>query len=248
VQRLGGGEEIPVDVRVLAATHQPLERLVVEGRFREDLYYRLKVVTLELPPLRDRIDEIPMLFDRFVAARRQSDPNCKIRGVEPAALDVLARHPWPGNIRELRNVIERAIVLGNGEVIRREDIEFAPVPGVDLRATSAAGSIATSTGSSTGSAGMAPSSADAGGVARTTSAGPASGGTFTERQRRILEWIREKGSLTSREYCERAGVSQRTALRDLSELVVAGVLVRSGTRKAASYRSRASDRAGTATA
>jgi DNA-binding NtrC family response regulator/GAF domain-containing protein len=245
VQRLGGGAEIPVDVRVLAATHQPLERLVVEGRFREDLYYRLKVVTLELPPLRDRVDEIPVLFDRFVAARRQSDPACKIRGVEPAALDVLARHPWPGNIRELRNVIERAIVLGNGEVIRREDIEFAPVPGTDLRATAPSGSGSTGNSATAGSTPTATSSVDAtgSGGSRPTASAPATGVTFTDRQRRILEWVREKGSMTSREYCERAGVSQRTALRDLADLVLIGVLVRSGSRKAATYRARQPDRA-----
>src|SRR5262249_58463898 len=70
---------------------------------------------------------------RFLVARRQSDPNCRVRGIEPAALDVLARHSWPGNIRELRNVIERASVLGNGDFVRREAIEFAPVPTGDPR-------------------------------------------------------------------------------------------------------------------
>jgi DNA-binding NtrC family response regulator len=247
VQRLGGGEEIPVDVRVLAATHQSLERLVVEGRFREDLYYRLKVVTLELPPLRDRVDEIPALVDRFVVARRQSDPGCRIRGVEPAALDVLARHPWPGNIRELRNVIERAIVLGNGEVIRRGDIEFAPVPGTELRAPLAAAS-GPATPAAAAVAGVAAPAADgasAGGVRAVAGGGEASA-DFTARQRRILEWIREKGSLTSREYCERAGVSQRTALRDLAELVRTGVLVRSGSRKAAIYRTKPGEKASAA--
>jgi DNA-binding NtrC family response regulator/HAMP domain-containing protein len=246
VQRLGGGEEIPVDVRVLAATHQPLERLVVEGRFREDLYYRLKVVTLDLPPLRERIDEIPTLFDRFVAARRRSDPACRIRGVEPAALDVLARHPWPGNIRELRNVIERAIVLGNGELIRREDIEFAPVPGTELRPAPAAAPPALASppaGAATAAALQPPEAPPEGGV-RPTPVGIDTAADFSDRQRRILDWIREKGALTSREYCERAGVSQRTALRDLAELVRTGLLIRTGSRKAATYRYKPAERAG----
>src|SRR5262249_43904843 len=153
----------------------------------EDLYYRLKVVTLELPPLRDRVDEIPALVDRFVVARRQSDPGCRIRGVEPAALDVLARHPWPGNIRELRNVIERAIVLGNGEAIRRADIEFAPVPGAELRAPLAAGSgPATPAAAPVGVAGVATPAADgaSGGGVRPLAGGGESASDFTDRQRR----------------------------------------------------------------
>jgi DNA-binding NtrC family response regulator/GGDEF domain-containing protein len=229
VQRLGGGEEIPVDVRVLAATHQALERLVASGQFREDLYYRLKVVTLELPPLRERVDEIPALVDRFLAARRQSDPNCRVRGIEPAALDVLARHSWPGNIRELRNVIERATVLGNDDFVRREDIEFAPAPTGEARPAAPAPVTYPSLGS--GMAGSESGASSAG-----DRAGLASPAEVSSRQKAILDWVREKGSVTSHEYSDHADVSQRTALRDLSELVRRGILVRDGTRKAAIYR------------
>jgi DNA-binding NtrC family response regulator len=239
VQRLGGGEEIPVDVRVLAATHQALERLVAAGLFREDLYYRLKVVTLELPPLRERIDEIPALVDRFLAARRQSDPNCRVRGIEPAALDVLARHSWPGNIRELRNVIERASVLGNDEYVRREDIEFAPVPIGDSRLSSIAPSAPSFSASSSG-AGVGPSDSSSSTSGDRLAA--TSPHEISLRQKKILDWIREKGAVTSMEYSKHAEVSQRTALRDLAELVLRGVLTRAGTRKAATYRVRGAEK------
>jgi DNA-binding NtrC family response regulator len=225
VQRLGAGEEIPVDVRVVAATHQSLERRIAEASFREDLYYRLKVVTLEVPPLRERIDEIPMLVDRFLAARRASDPTCRVRGIEPAALDLLARHTWPGNVRELRNVIERAVVFGDGEIVRKEDVEFTPLPGAEPVATSAA---------------QGPPARHEGGSAAPAGPIPTDGaGGLSERLRRLLALVGERGSLTSREYCAEAGVSQRTALRDLSELVDKGLLARQGSRRAARYCVRA---------
>jgi DNA-binding NtrC family response regulator len=232
VQRLGAGEEIPVDVRVVAATHQSLERRVAEGTFREDLYYRLKVVTLELPPLRERIDEIPMLVDRFLSARRASDPTCRVRGIEPAALDLLARHNWPGNVRELRNVIERAVVLGDGEVVRREDIEFTALLSADRGASVGAVPMATgaSTVSPTPPAESRPSSQQIADAAASVG--------LTERQRQILALVRNRGALTSREYCAEANVSQRTALRDLAELVDRGHLVRHGSRRGAIYRLR----------
>jgi DNA-binding NtrC family response regulator len=230
VQRLGAGDEIPVDVRLIAATHQSLERRVADGSFREDLYYRLKVVSLELPPLRERMDEIPALVDRFLAARRASDPTCRVRGVEPAALDVLARHHWPGNVRELRNVIERAVVLGDGDVVRKEDIAFTGPPD---RTAAPAAAAAERTGPGNGGPHFSATA-----VARPGS-GPPTG--MTERQRQIVALVRERGTLTSREYCILAKVSQRTALRDLSELVERGFLIRSGSRRGAIYRATSID-------
>jgi len=225
VQRLGAGDEIPVDVRVVAATHQSLERRVADGAFREDLYYRLKVVTLDLPPLRERIDEIPMLVDRFLTARRSSDPTCRVRGIEPAALDLLARHTWPGNVRELRNVIERAVVLGDGEVVRKEDVEFTAFPLADGAAPPLAHAAASSAqgAAETSRHGSAPIAADL------RSAG------LSDRHRQLLQLASERGTVTSRDYCAKVGVSQRTALRDLAELVGRGLLKRVGSRRGAVY-------------
>jgi DNA-binding NtrC family response regulator len=115
LERVGGTRPIEVDVRVIAATHRDLEAEVAGGTFREDLYYRLKVVEMELPPLRERTEDLPALVDRFlegVAERHEREK----RSIEPAALARLARHTWPGNVRELRNVIEQAAVLATGEI------------------------------------------------------------------------------------------------------------------------------------
>jgi DNA-binding NtrC family response regulator len=108
--RLGGTRPVSVDVRIVAATNRDLERAVREQVFREDLYYRLNVIRLEVPPLRERREEIPLLVEQFLAeARRRMG-----RGPEalsPAAMDLLYRHPWPGNVRELKNAIERCAVM-----------------------------------------------------------------------------------------------------------------------------------------
>ncbi len=120
-ERVGGSKPLQVDVRVVAATHRDLERDVREGRFREDLYYRLKVVELELPPLRDRREDVPALAARFLgqlAERHERPP----RRLSPGAVAALTLHPWPGNVRELRNVVERAAVLAAGDEIAAEDL------------------------------------------------------------------------------------------------------------------------------
>jgi two-component system, NtrC family, response regulator PilR len=111
--RLGGIENIKVDVRIIAATNVDLQRMMAEGRFREDLYYRLHVITVQLPPLRERKDDIPLLVQHFVD--KYGEENNK-RGLELSAeaLDLLVDYDWPGNVRELENVIERATVLATG--------------------------------------------------------------------------------------------------------------------------------------
>jgi two-component system response regulator PilR (NtrC family) len=111
--RLGGMEVIKVDVRIVAATNVDLKRMMEEGRFREDLYYRLNVVNVHLPPLRDRKDDIPLLVQHFV--EKYSEENRKARvEVAPESLDAMMAYDWPGNVRELENVIERAVVLSTG--------------------------------------------------------------------------------------------------------------------------------------
>jgi len=128
LERVGGSEPRPVDVRVVAATHRDLEAEVRAGRFREDLYYRLRVVEIALPPLRERPEDLPALAQRFleqVAARHGHAPKL----LDEGALAHLSRQPWPGNVRELRNVLERAAVLAPGEVVRAEDLALPGAAG-----------------------------------------------------------------------------------------------------------------------
>ena len=124
IERVGGHEPIAVDVRVLAATNRDLEALMKEGRFREDLYYRLNVVTVHLPPLRERRRDIPLLVEHFLA--KYADELGE-RGVAPEALDRLVAYDWPGNVRELENVIQRAMVMATGGVILPEHLPIGPV-------------------------------------------------------------------------------------------------------------------------
>jgi transcriptional regulator with PAS, ATPase and Fis domain len=120
-RRIGGTEDIEVDVRMLAATNRDLEKAVQEGRFREDLYYRLNVIPVVIAPLRERKEDIPLLVEHFLThfGREFRKPGVT---VSTAALEKLAGYRWPGNIRELRNVIERAMLLSEGTVIRPEDL------------------------------------------------------------------------------------------------------------------------------
>ncbi len=121
VMPLGSNREEPVDIRILAATHQDLEKRVQEGRFREDFLYRLKVVSIQLPPLRDRRDDIPLLARTFLEQAVQEN-GLNARRLTPEALSRLASYHWPGNVRELRNVIESAAVLSADESIGIEDL------------------------------------------------------------------------------------------------------------------------------
>jgi formate hydrogenlyase transcriptional activator len=114
VQRVGGNNSIPVDVRVLAATHRDLNALVAEGRFREDLLYRLNVVPIEVPPLRERVADIPLLVQYFID-RFGKRAGKKFRTIDKKSLKVFQAYGWPGNVRELQNVIERAVILSDGE-------------------------------------------------------------------------------------------------------------------------------------
>jgi DNA-binding NtrC family response regulator len=109
-RRVGGTNLIRVDVQVLAASNRPLKKLIEEGKFREDLYYRLKVLDLHIPPLRERKQDIPDLVGLFIRKNNQK-MGMNVCDVEPRALEALMRHNWPGNIRELRNVIERAMIF-----------------------------------------------------------------------------------------------------------------------------------------
>ena len=121
VRPLGSSKTVKVDVQLVSATNRELEQLVQEGGFRKDLYYRLNVIRLELPPLRDRPEDIPLLVDHFLkkfakTARRT------VSGIDKGALAALVRYPWPGNVRELEHAVERAVLLGTGPTIGLEDL------------------------------------------------------------------------------------------------------------------------------
>jgi len=120
-KRVGGSSDIRVDVRVIAATNRSLEEEVKKGHFREDLYYRLNVMAIPLPPLRDRRDDIPLLINHYIDAFN-TEFRKKIRGVSPTALTALTAYAWPGNVRELRNAVERAMLLA--ETIELNETHF----------------------------------------------------------------------------------------------------------------------------
>jgi DNA-binding NtrC family response regulator len=128
-RRVGGMAKVKVDLSLIAATNRNLEEAIAAGRFREDLYYRLKVVTVVVPPLRQRREDIPALIDSFIADFNRRNGG-KIRGISPLALRRLMEHAWPGNVRELKNAVESAAVMTNGDTIGPADFE-----GVQLRTT-----------------------------------------------------------------------------------------------------------------
>jgi two-component system nitrogen regulation response regulator NtrX len=129
VNRIGGSKSIEVDVRVLAATNKDLEAEIVEGNFREDLLYRLNVVPIEVPPLRDRLEDIPALVTHF-ADRLAASAGVPGKKFADDAIRRLQSRPWPGNIRELRNAVERALILAPGKVVTAADVERL-LPAVD---------------------------------------------------------------------------------------------------------------------
>lgn len=118
---VGGNKEIPVDIRLVAATNRDLEEMVKRKTFREDLYYRLNVVTLELPPLRERTGDIPILIDHFLGELNREHGR-EIEGISPEARALLVRYPWPGNVRELRNCMENMVVLARGPLLEEVDV------------------------------------------------------------------------------------------------------------------------------
>ncbi|KPJ83037.1 MAG: Fis family transcriptional regulator [Gemmatimonas sp. SG8_23] len=123
VTRVGGSKAIEVDVRVVAATNQDLERQIDDGNFREDLFYRLNVVPIEMPPLRERRDDIPMLVQHFTDTMTKRE-GMSPKSFETAAIERLQSYSWPGNVRELRNTVERLLILTGGDSVRVEDVEL----------------------------------------------------------------------------------------------------------------------------
>jgi DNA-binding NtrC family response regulator len=132
VRPVGGSDAVPVDIRVIAATNRDLAAMVDEGRFRLDLYYRLNVVRIDVPPLRDRMEDVPLLAAHFLAKhRREGHPGFEL---EAEALERLARYVWPGNVRELENAIESALALSRGQRIRAADLPLGVPASVEREA------------------------------------------------------------------------------------------------------------------
>ncbi|MCP4039135.1 MAG: sigma-54-dependent Fis family transcriptional regulator, partial [bacterium] len=140
-ERVGGGESVEVDVRVVAATHRNLEEEVKEGRFREDLYYRLKVVQIDLPPLRERHEDLPSLCERFLTQVAERLGREK-KTLSPVAMSRVLDHSWPGNVRELGNVLEQAAVLSSGSEIGESDLQLGEAPTAVETAAASAGFVA----------------------------------------------------------------------------------------------------------
>jgi len=120
-ERVGGTDSIEVDIRIVAATNRDLTKAVADGRFREDLFYRLNVVSIHLPPLRERREDIPFLAAHFLD-RYARENSRELKGFTPSAMDYLSAYEWPGNVRQLENVIERCVVLSSGDTVSAEDL------------------------------------------------------------------------------------------------------------------------------
>jgi DNA-binding NtrC family response regulator len=124
VTPIGGTQPVPINIHLVAATNRNLKAMIGEGTFREDLYFRLNIIPIELPPLRERKGDMPLLIAHFLR-KYTEEIGKEIRGIEPEALALLENYQFPGNVRELENTIERAVVLTEGEVIRKDDLELA---------------------------------------------------------------------------------------------------------------------------
>ncbi len=193
VQRVGSDAPITVDVRVIAATNRNLRLEVEAGRFREDLYYRLNVIGLETPPLRERGEDVPVLANAFL--ERFSRANRKeIKGFTPQAMDALLKYAWPGNVRELQNAVERAVILCSGEYVSERELPLM------ISAVLKDGDRAAACASAPGS----------GGENGLSASGVASGMTLEELERAaILNMLRETGDNKS-EAARRLGITRAT--------------------------------------
>jgi DNA-binding NtrC family response regulator len=192
IRRVGGNEAIKTDVRVVCATNRDLEAEVRAARFREDLFFRINVVTLKLPPLRDRRSDIPMLVGHFLRkfARRE---NRQVSGVAPEALAVLERYGWPGNVRELENVVERALTLVKGGVVLPSDL-----PREVLEAAQ-----------------VAPLAQGAGNAAEPLAQLAGDRPTLAELERRYIELILSETGGNKKRAAEILGIDRRTLYRTL---------------------------------
>lgn len=188
IERVGGAEPIVCDARLVAATNRDLESMVSEGTFREDLYYRLNVVRLHLPALRERREDIPILAGHFLSVAAAENQR-NVNAISPEAMELLVNYSWPGNIRELKNCVERMVVFAEGDVLGADDVPE------EIR--NFAGSAVLN--------------------GKTLPGGGADGGTLDEMEKnRILRTLNDCGGNRTRA-AERLGISRRTLLRRLKD-------------------------------
>jgi transcriptional regulator with PAS, ATPase and Fis domain len=121
IRHLGDTREIPIDVRVIAATNKPVQESLESGAVRKDLYYRLSVITIHIPSLRERSDDVPLLIDHFLK-KHEKDYKKMVASVDPDAMDALTEYSWPGNVRELENLVEMLLAFGKSPTVRRGDL------------------------------------------------------------------------------------------------------------------------------
>jgi len=195
VDRLGGQSPVQVDVRIVATTNRPLKPFIEGGKFREDLFYRLNVIPLHVPPLRERLGDIPPLLEHFVKKHNVRN-NKKITKVSKEVHEILRGLPWKGNVRELENTIERAVVLAPGEELRVEHLLLEEVPGA---------------GAASGAGGAVPASHPPG------PEGSLAGLTVGEVERRLILSTLEKVSDNRTRAAEMLGISIRTLRNKLKE-------------------------------
>jgi len=198
VRRLGSSEEIPVDFRLVAATNRNLKEMVAAGTFREDLFFRLNVIPIDLPPLRERPGDIALLASRFLKeyAKEYASP---VKSFAPEALSALENYRWPGNVRELRNVIERMVVLATGEKLTLADLptEIVPTAADGVRTASAPASTSTASAPASTSESALPTLAD------------------TEKRQILAALEAARGNKSKA--AEALGISRRTLHRKLNE-------------------------------
>lgn len=202
IERVGGGKPIQLDVRLVAATNRSLEQMVRDGKFREDLFFRLNVVRITMPPLRDRVEDIPVLLNHYIKTFSEENKVPPLT-VEPGALRYLQAYPWPGNIRELRNFTENAVVLHRGGKLTEFELEPKFRGEVSLRPTSAPGPAGGTAGGGSGSsAPAAPTDASL---------------SVEQNEKRLLREALVKARGNRTRAAELMGISRRTLHRKLSQ-------------------------------
>jgi two-component system NtrC family response regulator len=225
-ERVGGSQTLKVDVRVVAASNRNLKEEVAHGNFRSDLFYRLNVVHVQLPALKERADDIPLLVNHFLAKYSQPGDRRQI-SLEPEALRVMLDYGWPGNVRELENVIERALILSNGEKITVKDLpQELRESGPDAYLDSVP-ELLSEVGAAFPVDMKAPDGLRAGDRL------PQWG--MNRRQLKAIDFIKDHGFVTNRHYSHLNDISERQALRELTEMVDTGVLDRIGKGRACRY-------------
>jgi two-component system, NtrC family, response regulator len=228
-ERVGGSQTLKVDVRVVAASNRILKEEVAQRRFRSDLFYRLNVVHLQLPALRERTDDIPLLVNHFLA-KYSHEGGHGLVSIEPEALRLLFEYSWPGNVRELENVIERAVILSNREQISAKDLpQEVREPGLPVRTRDSQEGLSPEKTLVPVDVRFTQPMVDLSPGDRDSQWG------LRPRQLRTVDFIKNNGFITNKYYSQLNELSERQALRELTEMVESGVLQRIGKGRACRY-------------